>query len=226
MEAREHWRTRDPLLYAVTPEQPVERLMEAMPTAFGALVRAIVHQQVSIAAGRSIATRLVAACGGEAEPARVLALSEADLQAAGLSRGKIRYVRALAEGASDGLLTDIEAQSEEEIERRLVLLPGIGVWTAKMFLLFHVRRLDVFAGGDLGLREGIEVLDGMSGPLTIAEAEARATAWSPYRSVASVVLWDLLRRTRLEGRAPRRRVTRSGPANGAGPGEDAQGVTT
>jgi 3-methyladenine DNA glycosylase/8-oxoguanine DNA glycosylase len=199
--AREHWRECDPRLYAVTPGEPVDRIIEVMPTPFGALVRAILHQQVSVAAGRSIINRLVAACGGAVEPALVLALSDADLQAAGLSRGKVRYLRALAEAAMDGLLADIEQQPDHEVERRLVAVPGIGRWTVEMFMLFHLGRPDVFSGRDLGLREGVQVLDGLDGPLTVQEAEARAEAWRPYRSVAALVLWDLLRRTRLERRA-------------------------
>src|SRR6266545_4492625 len=77
--ARDMWRETDPLLYAVTPPEPVDRLMEVTQTPFGALVRSILHQQVSIFAGRAIVSRLVAAAGGEMDAERTLALSEDDL---------------------------------------------------------------------------------------------------------------------------------------------------
>ena len=192
--ARETWRVSDPCLHEATPEEPVQRLIEEMPTAFGALVRAIVHQQVSTAAGRAIVSRLVDACGGSVEPKRVLRLSESELRGAGLSGQKIRYVQTLAERSA--LLQNIEWQPEEEIVRQLVDLPGIGIWTAKMFLIFHLGRPDVFSGADLGLREGIRILDRRDEPPTPAEAEGRADAWRPYRSVAAVVLWDLTRARR------------------------------
>jgi DNA-3-methyladenine glycosylase II len=196
--ARAYWSERDPRLFAVTPAEPVDRIIEVLPTPFGALVRAIMHQQVSIYAGRSILTRLVAACDGGLEPGRVLALSDGELQQVGLSRSKIRYVRALAEAVGNGLLAEIEHQPDDEIARRLVTLPGVGQWTVQMFLLFHLRRPDVFSGHDLGLREGIQVLDARDRPITATEAEERAEVWRPYRSVAAIVLWDLVRRTREE----------------------------
>lgn len=194
--ARAAWRSSDPPLYAVTPEEPVDRLIEEMPTAFGALVRSILHQQVSTTAGRAIITRLVDACGGVLDAGRVVALSELKLRRAGLSRAKIRYVQSLAQAAADGTLRDIEAQPDEEILDRLIRVPGIGTWTVRMFLIFHLRRPDVFSGADLGLREGIRILDGRREPPGEAEAEERAAVWRPYRSLAAVVLWDLVRRTR------------------------------
>ena len=195
-DARAAWQVSDPRLHAVTPAEPVDRLIESMPTAFGALVRAILHQQVSTASGRAIVRRFAEACEGTVEPERVLRLADEDLLGAGLSRGKTRYVRALAEAAAVGALDRIEGEPEEEIVRRLVVLPGIGVWTVRMFLIFHLGRPDVFSGHDLGLREGVQILDEMAEPPTPEAAEARAEVWRPYRSVAAVNLWDLVRRTR------------------------------
>jgi DNA-3-methyladenine glycosylase II len=213
--ARAAWRVADPRLYAVTPEEPVDRLIESMPTAFGALVRAILHQQVSTASGRAIVRRFVEACSGAAEPDRVLRLTDEDLLRAGLSRGKTRYVRALAEAAAAGALEAIEIEPEEEIVRRLVALPGIGVWTVRMFLIFHLARPDVFSGQDLGLREGVQVLDALANPPSPEEAEARADAWRPFRSVAAVNLWDLVRRTR-EGRRAKAGSRANGPPGSRG----------
>lgn len=196
--ARAVWATSDPRLYDVTPEEPIERIMEVTPSAFGALVRAIGHQQVSIYAGRAIVGRLVDACAGELLPGAILRLSDDDLRAIGLSRQKVVYVRALAAAAERGELDQLAALSEDEVTARLVALPGIGRWTAQMFCLFHLERPDVFSGDDLGLREGIRILDGLEGQPDAKAAEARAEAWRPYRSVAAVSLWDLVRRTRAE----------------------------
>jgi len=192
--ARSTWAIVDPILYTATPEEPVQRLIEEMPSAFGALVRAILHQQVSTAAGRAIVSRLAAACSGTVEPEQVLRLTASDLRSAGLSTRKAYYVRILAERKD--VLADIERHENQEVVRRLVDVPGIGVWTAKMFLIFHLGRVDVFSGADLGLREGIRILDQRTEPPTPAEAETRAEPWTPYRSVAAVVLWDLTRRDR------------------------------
>src|SRR5581483_1691339 len=127
--AREHWRDLDPRMRAVTPPEPVDRLMEVTPTAFGALVRSVVHQQVSVMAGRAICGRLRDAAGGELDPARIAALSDDEMRAAGLSRGKVKYVRALAEAELQGGLSLLEELPDEEIHRRLIALPGIGIWT-------------------------------------------------------------------------------------------------
>jgi DNA-3-methyladenine glycosylase II len=213
--ARTMWQTADPLLYAVTPETPVERIMEETPTPFGALARAILHQQVSIFAGRAIVGRLATACGDALEPRLVLQLSEDQLRTAGLSRQKVLYLRSLAEAAEAGVLDGLEAQPDAAVIERLVRLPGIGTWTAKMFCLFHLERPDIFSGEDFGLREGVRILTGSATQPKPREAEERAEAWQPYRSVAAVVLWDLVRLTRERERAGRK--TPSRPLTGSAP---------
>jgi DNA-3-methyladenine glycosylase II len=194
--ARVHWSTVDPILYAAAPEQHVPRPIDAYRTSFGALATAITHQQVSTAAGRAIATRTMTVCGGQWDPAALIMLTDEELRAAGLSRAKVRYLKALAEAEVRGELANLDSETDEAVTRRLVALPGIGVWTAQMFLLFHLRRPDIFSGDDLGLRMGIRVLDQLDQPPTPRQAEARAAVWQPYRSVASLVLWDLVRRSR------------------------------
>jgi DNA-3-methyladenine glycosylase II len=210
--ARAAWKTSDPVLYRVAPTIPVDRPIDEMPTHFAALTRSILHQQLSIASGRAIAARFLAASGGSWTPEAVHALSGEALLGAGLSRAKARYVAELAEAALRGDLDALETLPDEEIIARLVKVPGVGAWTAKMFLLFHLRRPDVFSGDDLGLRLGIALLDGRESPPTAAEAEARADAWRPYRSVASLVLWDLVRRTRAD-RAAGRKASPPGDAS-------------
>lgn len=194
--ARASWRKSDPRLYAVAPETPIQRPIDASPSYGGALARAIIHQQVSMAAGRAIHRRLLDACGGEWDAVAVRRLAEVELRAAGLSSAKARYVRALAEAELRGDLRDLASLADDEALVRLVALPGVGVWTARMFLIFHLQRLDVFSGEDLGLREGIRILDGLERAPAPAEAEQRAEFWRPYRSLAALVLWDVVARGR------------------------------
>lgn len=195
--ARAAWKAVDPVLHLAAPAEPVARPLAAMPTHFAALATSITHQQVSTAAGRSIARRAMDACGGQWSSVAALALTEEEWRAAGLSRAKVRYIQALAVADQRGDLAGLEDESDEVVTARLVALPGIGVWTAKMFMLFHLHRPDVFSGEDLGLRVGIQILDGLTSAPTIREAAARAIPWQPYRSIACLVLWDLVRRSRL-----------------------------
>ena len=115
------------------------------------------------------------------------------MREAGLSRSKLRAIRDLAERVEAGSLNlrYLSRLSDEEVVEQLTAVWGIGVWTAQMFLLFHLGRLDIFAPGDLGLQEGIRMLDGLEERLTPAECEERAKAWAPLRSVASWYLWRL-----------------------------------
>ena len=151
-DARAAWQKADPVLHRAAPAVPVDRPIDEMPTHFAALTRSIIHQQVSIAAGRAIGARFLAACGGEWTAEAVLRLNPQEMLAAGLSRGKARYIACLAEADQRGDLENLEQLADDEAITRLVALPGIGVWTAKMFLLFHLRRADIFSGDDLGLR--------------------------------------------------------------------------
>ena len=222
--ARASWKQTDPTLYRVAPPSPVDRPIDEMPDHFAALTRSIIHQQVSMAAGRAIGARFLAATGGSRSAQAVLQIGPAELQAAGLSRAKVRYVVALAEAEVRGELLDLEGLSDEDVIARLVRLPGIGVWTAKMFLLFHLRRLDISSGDDLGLRLGMQLLDRLDSPPTSAEAEARARAWAPYRSPASLVLWDLVRRTRAQRLEQTRSETKAARIRGLSAGDPHQSV--
>lgn len=164
---------------------------------FHALARIIVYQQLAAAAARTIHDRVKALSPA---PRRfptaweLLALPERDLEAAGLSRGKLKAIRSLAEHVVDGRLElrSLARLSDEEVTRQLTAVWGIGEWSAQMFLLFHLGRLDVFAPGDLGLQEGIRVLDGLEERPVPGAAAERAEVWRPLRSVASWYLWRLV----------------------------------
>lgn len=163
---------------------------------FHALARTIIYQQLATGAARTIHDR-VKALG----PSRrrfptaleILSIPEEKLSGAGLSRSKLRAIRDLAQRVESGKLQlrSLSRLSDEEVERQLTAVWGIGVWSSQMFLLFHLGRLDVFAPGDLGLQEGIRILDGLDHRPTPSVALERAVIWAPLRSVASWYLWRL-----------------------------------
>jgi DNA-3-methyladenine glycosylase II len=160
---------------------------------FETLVRAIAGQQISTYAAAAIYGRLVTLVD-PLTPAGVLARSEEELRAVGLSGRKVLYIRNLAERAIDGRLEldRLDELSDDEVRAQLVAVAGIGQWSADMFLLFELRRPDVFPAGDLGLRKAVQTLDGLDQAPTEKAAAARAERWSPYRSLATKYLfWSL-----------------------------------
>jgi len=159
------------------------------PDGFGALLRAIVGQQVSVASARAIWARLEAA--GLTEAPVMARASDDDLRAAGLSRQKARYGRALAEAGID--FHALRRMPDAEVVARLVAVPGIGVWTAEIYAMFALGRADVFAPGDLALQEAARMLFGLEARPGEKRLRAMAEAWSPWRSVAARVLWAYYR---------------------------------
>jgi DNA-3-methyladenine glycosylase II len=161
---------------------------------FEVLVRAIAGQQISTYAAAAIYGRLVTLVGDPLSPAGVLARSEQELRAVGLSGRKVLYIRDLAERAIDGRLEldRLDQLSDDEVRAQLVAVAGIGQWSADMFLLFELRRPDVFPAGDLGLRKAVQMMDGLDNAPTEKAAAARAERWSPHRSLATRYLfWSL-----------------------------------
>jgi DNA-3-methyladenine glycosylase II len=157
------------------------------------LVFAITGQQISVLAAAAVFRRLRTALGGTVDPASVLAADPDVLRGAGLSFAKVRYIRALAERIDDGRLEvgRFATLSDELLEAELVAVPGIGPWTARMFLMRHLHRPDVFPAGDLGVIVGLTALDGLPRRITEKAAERRSEAWRPYRSYATRYLWDV-----------------------------------
>jgi len=163
---------------------------------FHALARIIIYQQLAAGAAGTIHGRVQAL---SPDPRRfptaeeILEIPEPALRGAGLSRNKLRAILDLAERVRDGRLklNSLHRSSEEEVMAQLTAVWGIGDWSARMFLLFHLGRLDVFAPGDLGLREGIRILDGLEERPNPEEAVERSRVWKPLRSVASWYLWRL-----------------------------------
>lgn len=156
---------------------------------FAALLRAIVGQQVSVASARAIWARLEGA--GLTEAAAMAVASDEDLRAAGLSRQKARYGRALAQAGID--FNALRALPDAEVVQTLVAVPGIGVWTAEIYAMFALGRADVFAPGDLALQEAARMLFDLDIRPGDRALRAMAEAWSPWRSVAARILWAYYR---------------------------------
>lgn len=152
---------------------------------FAALLDAIVSQQVSVASGDAIWRRLEAA--GLTAPGPLAAATDEALRACGLSRQKARYARALAAAELD--FDGLRALSTDDVVARLILLPGIGRWTAEIYAMFSLGRADVFAPGDLALQEAVRLLFALEARPTEKQLRAMAEAWSPWRGVAARLLW-------------------------------------
>jgi DNA-3-methyladenine glycosylase II len=171
------------------------RSEERPPDAYGALLRAIVGQQLSTKAARTIYLRVCDLFGGTTpSPEQLLEASEKDLRAAGLSGRKVEYIRDLAAHVLSGELEldRLDELSDEEAIAEMVAVRGLGQWTAEMFLLFHLERPDVLSGGDLGIRKAVQIeygLEEMPAPQQVLEI---GEAWRPHRSLASLYLWESL----------------------------------
>ncbi|HSS04830.1 MAG TPA: DNA-3-methyladenine glycosylase [Solirubrobacterales bacterium] len=171
------------------------RSEERPPDAYGALLRAIVGQQLSTKAARTIYLRVCELFGGTTpSPEQLLEASEKDLRAAGLSGRKVEYIRDLAAHVLSGELEldRLGGLSDEEAIAEIVAVRGLGQWTAEMFLLFHLERPDVLSGGDLGIRKAVQIeygLEEMPAPLRVLEI---GEVWRPHRSLASLYLWESL----------------------------------
>ncbi len=163
---------------------------------YGALVRAIVGQQLSTKAARSIYLRLTERFDGRTPtPQQVLADEPEELRAAaGLSRAKVGYLRSLAEHALSGELEleRLDELPDEQVIAELVAVKGIGVWSAHMFLMFHLERPDVLPVGDLGIRHAIERAYALAEIPDAATMERIAEPWRPHRTLACRYLWRSL----------------------------------
>ncbi len=163
---------------------------------YGALVRAITGQQLSVLAARAIYGRLIDRFEGRPPtPAEILADDPEELRAAaGLSRAKVSYLRSLAEHVISGELEleRLDELSDEDAIAELVAVKGLGLWTAQMFLMFHLDRPDVLPVGDLGIRRAIERAYALDGLPDAATMERIAEPWRPQRTLACRYLWRSL----------------------------------
>lgn len=163
---------------------------------YGALVRSIAGQQLSVKAARSIWNRLIDRYGGlTPTPEQILAEDPEEFRAAcGFSRAKVASLRSLAEHVIDGRLEldRLHELPDETVVEELVAVKGIGVWTAQMFLMFTLHRPDVLPVGDLGVRNAAMRAYALEKPPGPAELIALGEAWRPHRTRASLYLWRSL----------------------------------
>lgn len=155
------------------------------PDGFGPLMHAIMGQQVSVASANAIWNRLVAE--DLTTPEAIIAVSQDDLRALGLSRQKAKYVHALAGSGID--FNDLRDKPNADVIKVLTAVTGIGAWTAEVYAMFSLGRADVFAPGDLALQEGARLIFDLPARPTAKEIAQMSERWSPWRSVAARIIW-------------------------------------
>lgn len=166
--------------------------------AYGALLRAVVGQQLSVKAAATIFDRVLALFGGRMPTAPELLYADvSELREAGLSGRKVEYLKDLAGHVVSGELEidGLDELPDERIVAELTAVRGLGAWTAHMFLIFHLEREDVLPVGDLGIRNAVRNVYGLEAPPSPAELESLAEAWRPHRTLASLYLWESLSNT-------------------------------
>lgn len=167
---------------------------------FAALARSIMYQQLAGRAAAAIHGRFVQAIGGEVTPQAVLAATPETLRAAGLSGNKTAAIIDLATKATDGTvpLDALETLDDEEIIARLSAVRGVGRWTAEMFLMFELQRLDVWPVEDYGVRNGWTLIHSLPALITPRALQTEGDRFRPYRSVAAWYCWQGVRLLRGE----------------------------
>lgn len=161
------------------------------------LVEAIISQQLSIKAAASILAKFITLFGNTfPKPEEILQKSIDELRTAGLSRAKATYVQDIAQHVVDGRLQvdKLPTLSNDAVIHELVAIKGVGQWTAHMFLMFSLGRLDILPTGDLGFKNGIQKLYGIRSPTPAQITEIAAkNKWHPYESVATWYVWQSLK---------------------------------
>ena len=192
-KAEKHLAAADPIMKRLIGKHGHCPLAEREFEPFHMLANSIISQQLSSRAAATIKQRVGMLVGAPFEAERVLSTSIEELRGAGLSQAKARYIVELAANVTDRRLdfAPIVALDDEAVIEKLVMLPGIGRWTAEMFLLFGLKRMDVLAIGDAGLQRAARNLYGNKrfSPTLLTRV---AEAWRPYRSIGSGFLWRSL----------------------------------
>lgn len=158
---------------------------------FPVLVSSVISQLISTKAANTVYSRLEHYTEGKIEPEVLLKISKEDFRSFGIGNQKYGYIRSISEvfAKDPDYLTKLNHAEDDEALKALISLKGIGKWTAQMFLIFGLGRLDIFAPDDLGLRYAMEELYEWEMPPTRKMLNTKAEIWAPYRSVASLYLW-------------------------------------
>jgi DNA-3-methyladenine glycosylase II len=183
---------RDPVVARLLEEAGPPTFPRPTESHFATLVRSVTHQQLAGPAARAIHGRLIDALGGDVSPERMLATSSDVLRRTGLSNNKVASLQDLSAKVLDGTVElnprRLARESDTEIVDRLSSVRGIGKWSAEMFLIFQLRRLDVWPTGDLGVRKGFGLAWAIPTP-TPKELDRLGEAYHPYRSVVAWYCW-------------------------------------
>jgi DNA-3-methyladenine glycosylase II len=172
-----------------------QRITPSRASPFEALVRAVVYQSVSGKAAAAIFSRLNETVAGAITPAGILAQPPASLMAAGLSKSKTGSIRSLAEWFAANRTTAkvLAALPDDQVIEALTGISGIGTWTVNVFLIFSLGRLDVMPANDLGIRRGVQLVYALEDVATPRQVHEQAELWRPYRSIASIYLWNAVK---------------------------------
>lgn len=187
-----HLIARDPVLKRIISQSPPCSI-KRRNNYYASLIQAIINQQLSVKAGESIYKKFSAHFGKKIKPEEVASATVEELRMFGLSNEKAKYVKDLSEKvlSNDLSFKNISQKSDEEIIKELTKVKGIGVWTAHMFLIFTLGRLDVLPVGDLGIKNAIKKnyrLKELPDEAKIASL-SKKKKWKPYQSIASWYLW-------------------------------------
>jgi DNA-3-methyladenine glycosylase II len=180
---------------AVIARKGPVRAAPSRTTPFEALVRAVVYQSISGNVAAAIFSRLRNALDDAVIPIKVLEIPSAMISAAGLSDGKTNTIRSLATWFITNRTTAaaIPEMADNDVARALMDVPGIGLWTVNVLLIFTLGRLDVLPAADIGIRRGVQLLYELPKPATPGVVREKAELWRPYRSIASMYLWNAMK---------------------------------
>lgn len=192
-----HFEKNDPKLHAVMTKVKTIRLLKrsSQNSYFPNLCREIVGQQLAGAAAEKIFARFEALFPKKKiTPEEVLKTTDEKIRGVGLSRSKTQYIKNIARAVIEKKLRLhlLHKLSEDEVHKELTQVKGVGPWTAEMFLMFTLGREDVFSHGDYGLKKAIMKLYGFKKEPTRKQVEKLMKRWAPYRTYASLALWQSL----------------------------------
>jgi DNA-3-methyladenine glycosylase II len=182
---------KDPAMARLVKMAGPLELRDPLPDSFAALVRSIMYQQLAGAAAATIHGRFLKLFSDGLSPTAVLALPEGAMRSAGLSGSKAAAVADLALKVTDGTvpLHDVDSLTDDDLVARLIQVRGIGRWTAEMFLMFQLGRLDVWPVDDYGVRKGWALAHKLKEPPAPRALQAEGDRFRPYRSIAALYCW-------------------------------------
>jgi DNA-3-methyladenine glycosylase II len=183
------------LINAVVPKLGLLRITPSKVSSFEALTRAVIYQQMSNASAAAIYKRLKSTIGSNFTSKKLTSMTPDELRVTGISSQKAKYIHHLAEWftANASIVKNLPVMSNDEIIKALTAISGIGVWTANVFLIFNLARLDVVPASDLGIQRGVQLIYGLEGLPSPELVHQKARLWAPYQSIASMYIWQAVK---------------------------------